>query len=54
MFIWFFSPNMSYKPLIIKRDLEQIANGSIAFLIPQSQEIKLKKRRYGIYSASRF
>ncbi|XFE94382.1 DNA (cytosine-5)-methyltransferase 1 [Candidatus Phytoplasma solani] len=36
-------PNMSYKPRIIKRDLEQIANGSIAFLIPKSQKIKLKK-----------
>ncbi|TNK94422.1 DNA (cytosine-5-)-methyltransferase, partial [Mycoplasmopsis pullorum] len=50
----YLTPNMTYKPRIIKKKEGYVVNGSIAILIPKDSNLKLSKRQMKYISSDEF
>ncbi len=50
----YLTPNMTYKPRIIKKDKGYVVNGSVAILIPKEKNINLNEKQLNYISSDEF
>lgn len=50
----YLTPNMTYKPRLIKKEKGYVVNGSVAILIPKNSELKLSKKQMDYISSEEF